>query len=221
MTDISMTSEHGETSGSENTINRRDLLMAGAGSAVAVAGGPLLASAVAAAAEPEDVVSAIYGPSVNGTLKEIVDSDTLVVEAYNLSPDWAAERMPRQDGSDVRIGVSPDATLYRDGPSPIADFEAGEKIVVFVRPDGSDLIASAVEPQYVLIEARVSSRSGDQLQTSEGTVVVHKFTKLRQDPEDLSPAASLAQIDRASKITATCRLDLKSGNFVAANISAT
>lgn len=198
---------------SERGISRRKLLMVGAGSAAAIATNGLLVPAGAAA---EDEVSDLYGPSVNGLLKERSPGN-VVIEDYHLSLDWTSSGMPTPRGSEVSILVGDDATLYRDGPCQLTDFQPGDRVVAFVRSEGDVLVAVAVEPTYTTVEGKVSGLEGsNRLNTSAGIVVLHDETSFRASPA--SPGlTSAAQISRGDQIEATCRID-SSGDLIAANI---
>jgi len=192
-------------------MGRRKLLLAGAGAAAAAASGSLLSPAGALG----DGVSDLYGASVNGTLKAVLDERTVVIGNYHLSVDWEARGMPAQAGSEVTVSVADGAVLYRDSVCALSDFEPGDSVIAFVRGEGEGLVADALESTYVTVEGVVSSRSGNRLSTSAGSVVLVDETHFRYSPE--SRVQSADQIAGGAAIMATCRVD-RSGDLVAANI---
>jgi hypothetical protein len=194
-------------------ISRRGLLKLGAGSVAAAAGAGLIAPGLAGA---EDAVSEMYGPSVNGVLKER-STGSLVIEDYHLSFDWATNGLPEQAGPAVTAVVGEGASIYRDGPASMTDFAPGEGVVAFVRSDGASLVADVIEPLYRTVEGTVKSVGGGRLDTSAGVLVINDETNFRAAPT-AAELSSAADISPGNEVTATCRVD-SSGQLVAAIVS--
>lgn len=195
-------------------LSRRNLLVSGASAVAGVAGGSLLEPLAASAQEPGGDP---HGPSVNGLLKEVRQPDSLVFESYHLDLGTPPTGASLPEGPQLAVKVASDTRLWRGQPASIGDFKPGDKLIAYVRWEGTELVAWGVEPLCEAVEAVVSSRTGNQLKTSKGAVVVNGYTLMVPTNEG-SSAQSLGAIAKGHRIFATCWFDRNSGEYIARNI---
>jgi len=158
------------------------------------------------------------GPSLNGTLKRVRAPAALIFEDYHLDLDPPPPGVSAPSGSEVMVKVNGDSKLWRSGPARLADFQPEDKLIAYARWSGADLIALGVEPMYEQIAATVTGRHGNRLRTRDGIVVLNRYTRMRRTPA-APRVKTLAAITTGHRIGAACRLDPRSGHYVAANIA--
>lgn len=203
-------------------LNRRAVVLAGAGGLAAAVGGTLLGPSEAPAEispgdRPADERANPLSPSVAGTISS-VDTDALTLTSVHPNDALATQKRAPAHNSTYVLKVSSDAELWRSGPAALKDFQPGDSIIAYVRDAGESLVAWAIEPMYASLNATVTSRSGDRLETDHGVIVIDKHTIMRTN-RDRSSIASVADIHQGHRVGAACRLDTASGDYVAANIA--
>ncbi len=194
------------------TLSRRRLLATGAAGAAALAGGSALGS-IAQAADPQDE----FGPSINGTMKEIRNGDVLVLNESHTNLEWPSELPTPQ--AEVEIKVSENTALLRTGPAKLTDFVVGDSLIAFVAWTGSEFLASAIEPVYVRVEGQVLSQEDSRIETDQGIVRLTEATILRQSGTDSQPfrhGFASQEFEVGSRLTASCRVDPSGADYVAA-----
>lgn len=195
------------------SLSRREVLAAGAGGAAAVAvESALNRPALAAALGSENPL----GPSVNGTISE-VGSNLLTLSPYYVDLGKVPPGAETPEGPVARLTVAEDAALSRGGPATLDDFRPKEKVIAYIAWEDGRIICRGVEPLYVPVEGRVSTRSGARLSTDVGVVTLTDYTICVSNPT--ADLASLDAIPNGARFFATCRIDPDSGEFVAANIA--
>lgn len=196
-------------------LSRRGFLVAG-GAATATAAAGTLFGRVGVAAADADGEGDPLGVSVNGTIDGIVGGSIRLRDA---SPSTDPVAPSQVDAGRLTLEVESDCKFSRTGPATLNDFVEGDRVVAYVRVSGETVSVWALEPLCDAVNAVVKSRSGDSLETDQGTVVLNDYTIYR-DNEGGPILESSSGIKEGVRIFATCRLDPSSGEYVAQNIAA-
>lgn len=207
--------ESGE--GETAAMNRRAFLVSGS-TAVAGAAGAALLDAPSASARTRWVGDP-SGPSVNGLVSE-ARGDTLVLKQYHLSLGElpAGARMPT--GHTLAVRVPHDARLFRGRRVDLQDYRRGDKIIVYVRWEDSELVARGAEPLYTSFSGVVRSRRRSRLKVKDHTVLITEETEF--EPTPAAPhATSLDDISKGDRIFVLCWFDVTSRGYVADKIGFT
>jgi hypothetical protein len=145
---------------------------------------------------------------------------------------WAATylRQVRGDAFEARlfdgdrrvvVTLRPDAQVSHDGDAVLSDFIPGERIVLEGARGSTGFQATAIRLLYERVEARVTSRDGSTLDTTEGVVQFDGGTLARdQAPigSTKAPARTLDSIAAGDVIAVFGRRDPRSGQLVARGV---
>ena len=207
-------------------VRRRDVLLAGAGGAAVASGaagvfGPIAGAAAAALTGNEKTRT---GPSVNGVVRTVSETSILIADPHT-SLDWASNGLAPAS-TELELSINSESFFYKDGPAAVTSFVPGDRVIAFVQPSDTGVVASAVEPVYVGVEGSVTGWGDSELSTSAGSILLTDNTLVRgSKDEEPTSIGSVSEESRASmlkgltQIEATCRVDPESGKYVAANVA--
>jgi hypothetical protein len=181
------------SSDAEGGIRRRDLL---AGAATGVVVGGLGGRSAAAAVAPGD------GEWIAGTVDGVDGATALAL------------RRAQTAGDAVRVVLGSGASVVRDGPAVLQDFQPGEEASAFgAFTAPGEFTATRVETTYRIFETTIRSRSGDALSTDHGVLQLGSQTRSTAGQAlghavSARPAGGLSAGDR---VVASGRLDPATG----------
>lgn len=115
----------------------------------------------AAASPPED-----EGTWLPGFVDRVESAQTVIIST------------PARPGP-VAVDLAPGAQPRRSGAVPLSAFQPGEEVVAHGSWVDERFTATEFETLFRLVDARVQSRDGEVLRTSNGTVRLSTETKLR------------------------------------------
>jgi hypothetical protein len=197
-------------------MSRRALLASGTGAVAGAAGATLLE---ASAASSRKWTGDPSGRSVNGTVKEAGDG-LLVLERYHVSLGKLPAGATKPSGSTVALKVPHDARLYRGRRIALDDYRRGDKIIVYVRWEGAELVVRGAEPLFTPIHGWVKSHRRNRLKVDGHTVRLSEYTYFEPTPQ--APfATTLDDIAKGHQVWAVCWYDVTSREYVADKVGIT
>jgi hypothetical protein len=197
-------------------MSRRALFVSGTGAVAGAAGATLLDAPLASGRK---WVGDPSGRSVNGTVEKARDG-TLVLAHYHLSLGKLPAGAKSPTGSTVALRVPHDARLYRGHHIALDDYQRGDKIVAYVRWEGTELVVRGAEPFFVPIRGLVKSRKRNRLKVNNHTVRLSEYTYF--EPMLQTPfASSLDDVAKGQQVWAVCWYDVTSREYVADKVGIT
>lgn len=187
-------SRGGETAG----LSRRQALLAAAGGAVG-------AAAIPAGAEGGDELLRLGEDWVFGRITSVSPPSRLVMQ----STDREGE---------VSVLLRSGAEVRRTQQARVSDFAVGDEVTVRGSWQGATLAASGLELAFREVESRVTSRVGDELRTSSGSVLIAATTRPVGNGDTMRKPR-LDEIAAGDVISTTAWRDPGSGALVAGTIS--
>jgi hypothetical protein len=151
-------------------------------------------------------------------LKGLRDGTVLLLENCHPGAAPLPDVARVSSGSNQELSVAVDAKLWRSGPVTLDAFRAGDKLIAYVRSNGSLLEAWAIEPIFEPISTVVTSRRGNVLDTPVGTIVLSGHTRIRL-PSRAVKMGHVDDIRAGHHIDAACLRDSDTGNYLAQNVS--
>jgi hypothetical protein len=142
------------------------------------------------------------------------------VEHYHLSLGKAPAGAKLLTGPTVALRTPRDARLYRGERIQLHEYRRGDKIIAYVRWDGTELVVRGAEPLYTPIRGVVRSRKRNRLKVSTHTVRLSEYTAFEPMPQ--TPfARSLDDVDKGHQVWAVCWYDPTSREYVADKVGVT
>jgi hypothetical protein len=190
------------SSDAERGIRRRDLL---AGAATGVVIGGLGGKTAGAAVAPDD------GEWVAGVVESVDGAAALAL------------RPAETEGDALRVVLASGASVVRDGPAALQDFQPGEEASVFgAFTAAGEFTATRVETTYRIFEATIRDRSGDALSTDHGVLQLGPQTRSTtgQALGHAVSARSASGLRPGDRVVASGRLDPATGAMLVTWIGA-